>query len=154
MTGKTASICAHFHVCHTCAVDLEVFGGRLCRKRHGDRVELIWCSFDCPVTVECRPVFVQARSHSCARGGKRSEMHQTDHSLPSAIAPEWPRASRVSRNLQPLAVPTSPQAHMADYSAPQSFSVSLTRAVPQRMRFSFTHCLRGRSSPDSSTGIG
>ena len=39
-------LCEHFHVCHTCAVDLEVFDGRLCRKRHGDRVELIWCSFD------------------------------------------------------------------------------------------------------------
>ena len=50
---KTASICAHFHVYHTCAVDLEVSDGRLCRKRRGDRVELIWCSFDCPVTVEC-----------------------------------------------------------------------------------------------------
>ena len=61
-----------------------------------DRVELIWRSFDCPVTVECRPVFVQARSHSCARGGKRSEIHQTDHYLPSAVAPEWPRASRVA----------------------------------------------------------
>ena len=67
--GTTASICARCHVCETCSVDLEVFDGRLCRRRPGDRVELKWCSFYCPMTAECRPVYVQARSHSCARGG-------------------------------------------------------------------------------------
>ena len=47
-----------------------------------------------------------------------------------------------------------PQAHMADSWAPQSFNVSPTRAVPHRRRFSFTHCLRGRSAPGGSTGLG
>ena len=94
--GTTASICARCHVFQTCAVDLGVFDGRLCRRRPGDRVELKWCSFYCPMTAECRPVYVQARSHSYARGGTRFETHQIEHSLPSAIAPEWPRASRVA----------------------------------------------------------
>ena len=47
-----------------------------------------------------------------------------------------------------------PQAHMADYWAPQSFNVSPTRAVPHRRRFSFTHCFRGISAPGGSTGLG
>ena len=47
-----------------------------------------------------------------------------------------------------------PQAHVADSWAPQSFNVSPTRAVPQRRRFSFTHCLRWRSAPGGSTGLG
>ena len=47
-----------------------------------------------------------------------------------------------------------PQAHVADSCAPQSFNVSPTRAVPHRRRFSFTHCLRGRSAPGGSTGLG
>ena len=37
-----------------------------------------------------------------------------------------------------------PQAHVADSWTPQSFNVSPTRAVPQRRRFSFIHCLRWR----------
>ena len=45
-----------------------------------------------------------------------------------------------------------PQAHVADSWTPQSFNVSPTRAVPQRRRFSFTHCLRWRSAPGGSTG--
>ena len=40
-----------------------------------------------------------------------------------------------------------PQAHVADSWTPQSFNVSPTRAVPQRRRFSFTHCLRWRICP-------
>ena len=70
----------------------------------------MWCSFDCPVTVECRPVFVQAQSRSCARGGKRSEIHQTDHYRPSAVAPEWPRASRVDlTRFNKIAIQGTPQ---------------------------------------------
>ena len=41
-----------------------------------------------------------------------------------------------------------PQAHVADSWTPQSFNMSPTRAVPQRMRFSFTHCLRWRSAQE------
>ena len=47
-----------------------------------------------------------------------------------------------------------PQAHVADSWSPQSFNVSPTPAVPQRRRFSFTHCLRWRSAPGGSTGLG
>ena len=47
-----------------------------------------------------------------------------------------------------------PQARVADSWAPQSFNVSPTRAVPQRRRFSFTHCLQGRSATGGSTGLG
>ncbi len=47
-----------------------------------------------------------------------------------------------------------PQAHEADSCTPQSFNVSPTRAVSQRRRFSFTHCLRWRSAPGGSTGLG
>ena len=47
-----------------------------------------------------------------------------------------------------------PQAHVTDSWTPQSFNVSPTRAVPQRRRFSFTHCLRWRSAPGGSTGLG
>ena len=43
-----------------------------------------------------------------------------------------------------------PQAHVAYSWTPQSFNVSPTRAVPQRRRFSFTHCLRWRSAPGGS----
>ena len=47
-----------------------------------------------------------------------------------------------------------PQAHVTDSWAPHSFNVSPTRAVPQRRRFSFTHCLRWISAPGGSTGLG
>ena len=47
-----------------------------------------------------------------------------------------------------------PQAHVADSWTSQSFKVTPTRAVPQRRRFSFTHCLRWRSAPGGSTGLG
>ena len=40
---------------------------------------------------------------------------------------------------------------MAYPCAHQSFNVSPTRGVPHRRRFSFTHCLRGRSTPGSSS---
>ena len=46
-----------------------------------------------------------------------------------------------------------PQAHETDSWTPQSFNVSPTRAVPQRRRFSFTHCLRRRSVPGGSAGL-
>ena len=91
----TASICCRCHVCQTCAVDLEEFDGRLFRRQPGDRAELIWCSFYCPMTTKCRPVYVQARSHSCARAVSVLKHIKIEHSL-TTVAPEWPRASRVA----------------------------------------------------------
>ena len=46
-----------------------------------------------------------------------------------------------------------PQAHVADSWTPHSFNVSPTRAVPQRRRCSFIHCLRWRSAPGGSTDM-
>ena len=47
-----------------------------------------------------------------------------------------------------------PHGHDAASCMPQSWRFSLTRAVPERRRLSHTHCLRGRSAPGGSDGLG
>ena len=47
-----------------------------------------------------------------------------------------------------------PHGHDAASCMPQSWRVSPTRAVPERRRLSRTHCLRGRSAPGGSDGLG